>query len=256
MRRILAVLVLSLWSSMAVAGGALASIDVKDMRLGDLLRYLSDTGKVNIVPLVDPGTKVDVAYKRVAWDTVLAGVVKRMGLASLREGSVVLVGDSAAIADLEKIKHRYRGPRVELDFHEASDAAVAALLARLGAVSTLTGGTRSVTLYLRSVPLDQALDVLALVTGATTSPTGSSKSPSGCAASKRPSKGMRVAGIGRLGIQRYAVVVDGPEVVVIRKGDCLGSDALRVKEVGAGSITFATPELDHSWTLHPPLSER
>lgn len=256
MQRSLVVLVLvCLWSSTAAAKGALVHIDFRQGPLRDILRVLADTGKVNIVPVGIGALALDTRYIDTPWDVVLADLVKRAGLASHREGSVIFVGDPATIAARKKIKRRaYRGAKVDLDVVDAGGPVLTALLSRLGKPVTLAGETRTVTQRLRHIPVDQATDVLAFAAGATVTPATPASPPpaaQGCQAADRPSNALRLAATSRVRTTRYAVLVEGTQAAVIRRGDCVGTERLGVRDVGDFYVTYDTADGEVTVLLHP-----
>ncbi len=92
--------------------GTTVDFDFKDAPIHDLLRFIADTGRVNIVVPDNITAKVTVRLKRVPWDQALEVILSSHGLWYRREGNLFRIA-----------------PRKELD-KEDEDAALRAEAAR------------------------------------------------------------------------------------------------------------------------------
>jgi hypothetical protein len=252
MKALLVVLVLC---GVAHARGAPVDIDMQQVPLVDVARLLGDVGRVNIV-LVDvpPETKVDVKVKRVPWDTVLADLVARSKLASMREGNVILVGDPALVAARRKVKRTFQGPVIDIDLRDA-DAASAALLITTSTSKPVefAGGTKLVSQRLRRVPRGQAVDITMLVTGGTlaANPHAPPK-PKGCIGVTSATPSLKLLGIARSGAKRYALLAADGTSFVVAKGDCVGTDQAPIKDIGDFFVIAKVGAEEVTLLLHPP----
>lgn len=71
--------------------GRPVDLDVKGADIHDVMRLLSDVGRVNIVVAGEVQGRVTVTLRRVPWDQALDVVARAQGLAVEREGNVWLV---------------------------------------------------------------------------------------------------------------------------------------------------------------------
>jgi type II secretory pathway component HofQ len=71
--------------------GALIDMDVKDADIHDVLRLLSDVGRVNIVVADAVRGRVTLRLKRVAWDQVACTIAAIHKLSMVVDGNIVLV---------------------------------------------------------------------------------------------------------------------------------------------------------------------
>ena len=93
-------------SSRKTYHGATVDLDFKDAPIHDLLRLLSDVGRVNIVIPDDIKAAVTVRMKRVPWDQALEVILASKGLWYRRDGNLYRVA-----------------PRKELDAEDEAEAA-------------------------------------------------------------------------------------------------------------------------------------
>lgn len=236
------------------SAGPTIDLDFREAPVRDVARILADVGRVNIVFIDGVDAKVDVKFKRASWDKVLAEVVvKRARLATVREGNVILVGEPAAIAARKKQKHKRSGKPIDIDFNNVDVAAVGDALAfATQKPIAITGGTKPITLRLRRTPLDQASDILALVSGGTLGTKAVPPWSPGCVAVTADIEALRLGGIVAVGDKRYAVVLDGATAHVVRANDCAGKTQSVVRDVGTSYITFLVGKEERSLQLYPP----
>ncbi|MCK5799925.1 MAG: type IV pilus secretin PilQ, partial [Deltaproteobacteria bacterium] len=79
--------------------GPRIDLDFKDADIHNILRLLSQVGKVNVVLSDDVRGKVTIRMRNVPWDQALDVILRAKGLGQVREGNLVRV---APMADLEK----------------------------------------------------------------------------------------------------------------------------------------------------------
>jgi hypothetical protein len=250
--RALVVVALSCLSSVAVAKGkgATIDIDIKQGAVGDFMRVLGDTGKVNVVVLEGADTKVDVLAKKVPWEDVLADIVAKANLAFVREGNVVIVGSQAAI-DARKAtkKQKPSGPMIQLDLLGASAKDAAFLVAVASNTAFELDGGDAITIRLRQVNVSVAKDMLALVSKATVAPAPAKRAlvraKGACAAPKLPGADLELVGITSVGAKRWAMLGTrtSAETFVVTPADCLGVEGRKVKSIGANFLEL-TSEVD------------
>jgi hypothetical protein len=138
------------------------SLDFKNGNLSDVMRLFADVSELNIVaPGVDG--KVSLTLAQMPWDKVFDIVLKMHGLVSRREGNVLWVS-TGWMPELRT----YTGPPIDLELKDKN------LLEALNEVAQRGGGhvtiapeikegpaTPPVTVKLKQVPWDQALDLVA-----------------------------------------------------------------------------------------------
>ena len=232
------------------SAGTTVDLDFKEASLHDVMRLLADVGRVNIVMVDVPETKVDVKYKRVGWDKVMAELVKRTKLASVREGNTILIGDPAVISKRKKTK--VTGQQIDIDINDASAADAAELVALAsGKPVSVNNPTKPAKLRLRRVPVDQAIEILALVSGGTVGKMYGEASFPACAAETKEAASLRLAGIVTVGTKRMALLLDGTTPYFVKKDDCVGKAKATVSDIGTGYVTFKTGSDEQSTQIYP-----
>jgi hypothetical protein len=246
----------------AHAGGAPVELDLHEAPFHDLMRLLGDVGRVNIVVVDVPPLKVEAKYKRVAWDKVLADLVKKAKLASFRDGNVILIGDPALIEARKKLRKRaFKGPNVDADLVDADSAGTAALLAVVSKKPVeITGGTKHINQRFRRVPLDQLVELVAILGGGTvaTKPSASPPKPAGCHAPAADVTSLKLAGIAGVGTTRRALLLDGSGTTFVAANkDCVGKTGNVVSDIGAAYVTLTstTKTEELSISLYPRSRE-
>jgi type IV pilus assembly protein PilQ len=108
--------------------GRRIDLDMKDADIHNVLRLLSDVGRVNIVTSDSVSGQVTIRVRNVPWDQALETVLQAKGLGMVRQGNMIRV---APIADLNKER--------ELDLaRRKSELQLAPLETRLVPVSYAT----------------------------------------------------------------------------------------------------------------------
>ncbi len=81
------------------AVGRRIDLDLKDADIHDVLRLLSDVGRVNVVTADNVSGSVTIRMRNVPWDQALETVLQAKGLGMVRRGNLIRV---APLADLNK----------------------------------------------------------------------------------------------------------------------------------------------------------
>src|SRR6185369_13007158 len=79
--------------------GRRIDLDLKDASVHEVLRLLSDVGRVNIVTADNVTGSVTIKMRNVPWDQALETVLQAKGLEMVRQGNMIRV---APLADLNK----------------------------------------------------------------------------------------------------------------------------------------------------------
>lgn len=79
--------------------GRRVDLDLRDADIGNVLRLLSDVGKVNIITSDAVSGTVTIRLRNVPWDQALETILQAKGLGMVRQGNMIRV---APLADLNK----------------------------------------------------------------------------------------------------------------------------------------------------------
>jgi hypothetical protein len=240
--------------------GARLSLDYKQAPVDDLLRIVGDVGKVNLVMTGATPAPLDIMVKSEPWDQVLDEIVSRSGLASLRTGNTFLIGTPEMIADRKKRKAKrvYKGRVIDVDVHNAEAPAVAKLIAFAtgSPIAIDAKGPRPANLKLTKVPSDQAIELLALHTGAELlarpAATPGKLAPGTCAAEATQLQQLRLAGIARNGTKGWALFIDpAGSPYIVSKGQCIGVGATMIQGIRPNTVSLDLGDSETSAELHP-----
>lgn len=196
-----------------------------EVQLGEVLQTLANFGRVNVVLLAPAEKRIEVSISGKPWDEAFDEIVAKEGLASRREGNVLVVGEPDVIK--KRKAARYTMKRVKLSLVGASAADGAEMVARTCrcAPGGLTGGT-PITVSIKDAPADQIVALLRELSGATSSPR---RAPSkDCAAAETPVAELTLRGTGVGTAEPTALVGDG--AIVGMKG-CVGKEQVVVKHI-------------------------
>lgn len=93
--------------------GPTVELDFKEAPIHDLLRLLSDVGKVNIVVPDEVDAKVTVRMKRVPWDQALEVILASKGLWYRQEGNLIRVAQRKALDEEDEAEAARRAAAVQ-----------------------------------------------------------------------------------------------------------------------------------------------
>ncbi|MCW5809205.1 MAG: type IV pilus secretin PilQ, partial [Deltaproteobacteria bacterium] len=95
--------------------GATVDFDFVNANIHDLLRVISDTGRVNIVVPDTVDAKVTVRLKRVPWDQALEVILASKGLWYRREGNLIRVADRKDLDKEDELEAARRAALVQAE---------------------------------------------------------------------------------------------------------------------------------------------
>ncbi len=95
--------------------GPTVEMDFKDAPIHDLLRLLSDVGKVNIVVPDEVDAKVTVRMKRVPWDQALEVILASKGLWYRQEGNLIRVAQRKQLDEEDEAEAARRAAAVRAE---------------------------------------------------------------------------------------------------------------------------------------------
>lgn len=95
--------------------GPTVELDFKEAPIHDLLRLLSDVGKVNIVVPDEVDAKVTVRMKRVPWDQALEVILASKGLWYRQEGNLIRVAQRKALDEEDEAEAARRAAAVQAE---------------------------------------------------------------------------------------------------------------------------------------------
>jgi type IV pilus assembly protein PilQ len=98
--------------------GTTVDLDFKEAPIHDLLRLLSDVGRVNIVVPDDINARVTVRMKRVPWDQALEVILSSKGLWYRREGNLIRVAPRKQLDTEDQAEAERRRAAVESEAPE------------------------------------------------------------------------------------------------------------------------------------------
>ena len=137
------------------------SLDVQGADLQDVLRFLADTGGINILASPEVQGTVTTRLVDVPWEQALEAILRLSGCAQERQGNVILVAPSDRFrsARQERAQARQAEARTEpkvtrvvpVNYARAADLK-AALEKFLGACATVAVDGRTNTLILTGTP--------------------------------------------------------------------------------------------------------
>ncbi len=84
--------------------GRRVDLDLKDADIHNILRLLSDVGKVNIVTADDVAGSITIRMRNVPWDKALDVVLQAKGLGMVRSGNLIRVAPLAALQKERELK--------------------------------------------------------------------------------------------------------------------------------------------------------
>lgn len=243
MRAAIVVLALLLSSPVAHAErkfkGKQVTIHYQQTSARAIVRQLTKLGGMNVAWLDGTDATIDVDVKRKPWDAVVADVLARAGLASRREGNVLVIGSADTIAARRTQRLARTGPRIDLVVSDATAAQVAELWSRAAGTPLVldpVAPRRAQMLRLRRVPAGQARELLLTQTGATVLDAAAAPTaPAGCVAASTPARLLQVVGVAtawptRKPPRSWALIVGpGGVVGVLGDGDCVGGEQLRAR---------------------------
>lgn len=258
MRAVILAAVLLFTPAGASAQGSAKQVDLDftQQPLAHLLKLLGDVGRVNVLVLEGGDTKLDIKAKRIPWTTAMDDLVKRANLASLREGSVILVGAPAMIEERKKAKKKtFAGPAVDVDFVDVDAADAARLLATAtGKPLRLEAGVKPANFRIMRIQQEQVMDLIILQTGAVQgnpAKDGEVKAAAKkCVAAKLPAGELEAIGIVAVGTKRWALLgtKTSPETFIISPTSCVGTEQAKVKAIGSAFVELADQK---PMQLHP-----
>jgi type II secretory pathway component HofQ len=133
------------------------ALDVQGADIRDILRFLADTGGINILMSAEVQGTVTTRFVNVPWEQALEAILRLTGFAHERQGNVVLVAppDRFRSARLERAQARQAEARTEpkitrvvpVNYARAADLK-ATLEKFLGACATIAVDGRTNTLIL------------------------------------------------------------------------------------------------------------
>jgi len=143
--------------------GTPVSLDFEDGALGDVFRLIADVSRLNVVVFPHVRGTVTLRLQQVPWDAALDRILAPHGLVARRQGNVLWIGPP----ERQGRPRRFTGRPADVDFKDLPlEDAVRRLIAPAGMEAAFEPGIGgSVTLRLRSVPWDQALDLMLGVHG-------------------------------------------------------------------------------------------
>lgn len=132
------------------------TLDVKDKDLGEVLRFISRQVGVNIIPDPEIKEKVTLELDRVEWQKALEVIARQTHSKIVQEG--------------ERLIRFTQPPSISMEFQEADIKVVLELLAKQAGANILIAQDvqGKVSLSLREVPWQEALDAVVKTTGYTT----------------------------------------------------------------------------------------
>jgi type II secretory pathway component HofQ len=151
--------------------GAPADVDFQDAHLWDVLRWIADTSRLNVV--VHPGVRngqVTYHAKKVPWDEALERVLAPNGLVARLDGNVVEIGPPRKFG----ARRAFKGAAISFDYEDKDLIETLREVAAHGhaSVEVPEGVMGKVTLKLDGVPWDQAFDLLVRLNGLAWTRTG------------------------------------------------------------------------------------
>ena len=89
--------------------GRRIDLDLKDADVHNILRFLADIGRVNIVTADDVSGTITIRMRNVPWDQALDVILQAKGLGMVRQGNLIRVAPLAVLQkerDLELARHK------------------------------------------------------------------------------------------------------------------------------------------------------
>ena len=224
--------------------GAVMEFGAAEGDVAQALAQIAETARMSLVLVDVPPTTVKLPVGKVPWDIALEEILTTAKLERDGHGPVQIVAPPAWIAEHKKAKPKhYTGEAIVLQAHDADPAALGQLLAlatgkRIGIVN----GQHPVTMVLRHVAGDEALDLVIAQSGgaAAEKPAAVAAPGSACVAPNVQSAALKLVAIAGRGIRGYALFLDDKGAPVFAtKGTCLGSD----KAVVAGFFNASSVDL-------------
>jgi len=137
------------------------SLDVQSADVRDVVRFLADTGHVNILASGEVQGSITVRLIDVPWERALEAVLKLSGLAQERQGNIILVAPAERFRSAREERIRARQAEASLEpkmtrvvpVNYANATQLKATLERLlGACATVAVDARTNTLILSGTP--------------------------------------------------------------------------------------------------------
>ena len=157
---------LSFWPAFAATAAPAmppktVSLDVQRADVRDVLRFLAETGGINILASGEVQGTITVRLVDVPWEQALDAVLKRTGLAQERQGNVILVAPAERFRNAreERVRARQAEARTEpkitrlVPVNYANATQLKATLEKLlGACASIAVDGRTNTLILSGTP--------------------------------------------------------------------------------------------------------
>jgi hypothetical protein len=214
--------------------GAKLKFDAAEGDVAPALAQIAETGRLSIVLVDVPPTTVKLPTELTPWDIAFEDILTAAKLErDGGKGPVQLVGQPAWIAEHKKQKaKKYSGAAIMMQARDADAAAIGQLLAlATGKRIGIANGQHPVTMVLRRVPGDQAVDLVLAQSGATAEPKPAAvAAPSkACVAANVQSAALKLVAVAGRNGDFFALFLDDKGTPVFATtGTCLGSDKAKL----------------------------